>query len=99
MILIKSSADFLLSFLFAERKGFEPSMQFPAYTLSRRAPSTTRTPLFKGAAKIQFQFLSYRIIFERLKLFGLQFLQLNNSWLQPFCLQHALDKMAHYVYL
>ena len=29
----------------AERKGFEPSMQFPAYTLSRRAPSTTRTPL------------------------------------------------------
>jgi hypothetical protein len=36
----------------AERKGFEPSMQFPAYTLSRRAPSTTRTPLFFRVAKI-----------------------------------------------
>ena len=31
---------------FAERKGFEPSIRLPAYTLSRRAPSTTRTPLF-----------------------------------------------------
>ena len=29
----------------AERKGFEPSKHFHAYTLSRRAPSTTRTPL------------------------------------------------------
>ena len=27
----------------AERGGFEPPMQFPTYTLSRRAPSTTRT--------------------------------------------------------
>ena len=36
----------------AERKGFEPSIRFPVYTLSRRAPSTTRTPLcfpFGGA--------------------------------------------------
>ncbi len=37
----------------AERKGFEPSMQFPAYTLSRRAPSTTRTPLFIFCLKSQ----------------------------------------------
>ena len=29
----------------AERKGFEPSIRFHVYTLSRRAPSTTRTPL------------------------------------------------------
>ena len=29
----------------AERKGFEPSRRFPAYTLSRRAPSTTRPPV------------------------------------------------------
>lgn len=27
----------------AVRGGFEPPMQFPTYTLSRRAPSTTRT--------------------------------------------------------
>lgn len=29
----------------AERAGFEPAIQFPIYALSRRAPSTTRTPL------------------------------------------------------
>ena len=29
----------------AERRGFEPRKQFPIYTLSRRAPSSTRTPL------------------------------------------------------
>ena len=29
----------------AERKGFEPLIPFRVYTLSRRAPSTTRTPL------------------------------------------------------
>ena len=31
--------------LFAERAGFEPAIPFRVYTLSRRAPSTTRTPL------------------------------------------------------
>ena len=29
----------------AETEGFEPSIEFPLYTLSRRAPSTTRTSL------------------------------------------------------
>ncbi|GEM_PF-6613490 len=29
----------------AEREGFEPSIRFHVYTLSRRAPSTTRTSL------------------------------------------------------
>ncbi len=33
----------------AERQGFEPWRRFPAYTLSRRAPSTTRPPLRAGA--------------------------------------------------
>jgi hypothetical protein len=31
--------------LFAERMGFEPTIQLPIYKLSRLAPSTTRTPL------------------------------------------------------
>lgn len=31
----------------AEREGFEPSRQLPAYTLSRRTSSTTRAPLRK----------------------------------------------------
>ena len=30
---------------FAERMGFEPTIQLPIYKLSRLAPSTTRTPL------------------------------------------------------
>ena len=29
----------------AERMGFEPMKEFPLYTLSKRAPSTTRPPL------------------------------------------------------
>src|SRR5580700_9119179 len=29
----------------AERVGFEPTVEFPQHTLSKRAPSTTRTPL------------------------------------------------------
>ena len=29
----------------AEREGFEPPIRFPVYTLSRRAPSTTRPSL------------------------------------------------------
>ena len=32
----------------AEREGFEPSLEFPLNTLSKRAPSTTRPPLLKG---------------------------------------------------
>ena len=33
----------------AEREGFEPSVRFRAHTLSKRAPSTTRSPLREGA--------------------------------------------------
>ena len=36
----------------AESEGFEPSIPFRVYTLSRRAPSTTRTTLhFNGLQK------------------------------------------------
>src|ERR1041384_2767862 len=31
--------------LLAERVGFEPTVEFPLHTLSKRAPSTTRTSL------------------------------------------------------
>ncbi len=34
----------------AEREGFEPSVEFPLHTLSRRAPSATRTPLHVSCA-------------------------------------------------
>jgi hypothetical protein len=33
----------------AEGVGFEPTIRFPVYTLSKRAPSATRPPLRKGA--------------------------------------------------
>ncbi len=33
----------------AERAGFEPAVRFPVHTLSRRAPSTTRSPLREEA--------------------------------------------------
>ncbi len=32
-------------FMFAERKGFEPSIRLHVYMLSRHAPSTARPPL------------------------------------------------------
>ena len=32
----------------AERVGFEPTVEFPLHTLSKRAPSTTRTSLRNG---------------------------------------------------
>ena len=38
-------------FFLAERKGFEPLIQLPVYTLSRRAPSTTRTSLHVLSAR------------------------------------------------
>ena len=35
------------AYLMAERMGFEPMKELPLYTLSKRAPSTTRPPLQK----------------------------------------------------
>ena len=32
-------------YLMAERMGFEPMIELPLYTLSKRAPSTPRPPL------------------------------------------------------
>src|SRR5215468_542984 len=37
----------------AEREGFEPSRRLPAYTRSRRAPSTTRPPLLQSRKSAQ----------------------------------------------
>ena len=34
-----------MTYLMAERMGFEPMKRFLLYTLSKRAPSTTRPPL------------------------------------------------------
>ena len=42
---IFSSCSKMNKALYAESEGFEPSIPFRVYTLSRRAPSTTRTTL------------------------------------------------------
>ncbi len=46
----------------AERAGFEPAIPFEAeYTLSRRAPSTTRTPLHHVKMDVQFDGVKLQI--------------------------------------
>ena len=49
--------------LIAETERFELSIQLPIYTLSRRAPSATRTRLHLKAAKIHFQNLCAEYFF------------------------------------
>src|ERR1700736_2940692 len=44
----------------AEGAGFEPAIRFPAYTLSRRAPSTTRPPLRGPHSRVRLAVLSSR---------------------------------------
>ena len=41
----------------AEREGFEPSKQFPVYTLSKRACSTTPPPLRNKINNLRGHFL------------------------------------------
>jgi hypothetical protein len=41
----------------AEREGFEPSIEFPLYTLSKRAPSTTRPSLRDGKLVVLWVFI------------------------------------------
>ena len=43
----------------AERMGFEPMKRFLLYTLSKRAPSTTRPPLLKNFQVVS-SFLLYK---------------------------------------
>ena len=52
----------------AEREGFEPSKRFPVYTLSKRAPSTTRPPLLIKVINIFYKFIdkffvSWKLVF------------------------------------
>src|SRR5919106_6989034 len=44
-LLSMSSRVFSIIYMLAERVGFEPTVEFPLHTLSKRAPSTTRTSL------------------------------------------------------
>ena len=45
--LINCNSMILEAVELAEREGFEPSVEFPLHTLSKRGPSTTRPPLRK----------------------------------------------------
>lgn len=44
-----------MSIYMAERTGFEPAIALPQYTLSKRAPSTTRPPLHAVTVQILYQ--------------------------------------------
>ena len=47
-----NTMDYKLGYELAERKGFEPSIPMQLeYTLSKRAPSTTRPPLYNLEVK------------------------------------------------
>ena len=45
------------AYLMAERMGFEPMKELLLYTLSKRAPSTTRPPLLKDYLFLVFSIL------------------------------------------
>ena len=45
----------------AERMGFEPMKGLLLYTLSKRAPSTTRPPLLKNLTNQFFKFLIFSV--------------------------------------
>ena len=47
----------------AERMGFEPMKEFPLYTLSKRAPSTTRPPLPKTIFKNNIILIHLKLLF------------------------------------
>ena len=70
----------------AEKEGFEPSRQLPAYTLSKRAPSATRPPLLK---KMEFPpFLSnYKDIYHKFKTLCTILIEsnlINFNWIEFF---------------
>ena len=50
------------AYLMAERMGFEPMKELLLYTLSKRAPSTTRPPLLKFTS---FQTILKQILLEK----------------------------------
>ena len=59
--LISILKKLIKSWIMAEREGFEPSKRFPVYTLSKRAPSTTRPPLLENSYTLIQQKCSIRI--------------------------------------
>ena len=58
-----------MSKLMAERMGFEPMIELPLYTLSKRAPSTTRPPLrkcFNYKLEISIKLFNKRVTYENI---------------------------------
>jgi hypothetical protein len=54
----------------AERVGFEPTLEFPLNTLSKRAPSTTRPPLLGMVLILEFNTVSESEIRRRMVVSG-----------------------------
>ena len=60
---MKNASVILKHFKIAETARFELAIELPLYTLSRRAPSTTRTRLLQRTAKIRLSDPISRIFF------------------------------------
>ena len=84
----------------AETEGFEPSVELPLHTLSKRAPSATRTSLhFLPGGKNTVSIFISRIFFQRLQLSQQQPRLLKHFLSVPVFLQCILNNCSHYVSL
>ena len=73
--------------LMADRQGFEPWRQSPAYTLSRRAPSTTRPPIrWDRLTRVlgDMQDLSWGFLHRLSKIYKTQILEWQNWYEKRF---------------
>ena len=65
--IINSLFTDIYKLLLAERVGFEPTVEFPLHTLSKRAPSTTRTSLRLKSTTCERSDIDYRTRHGRAK--------------------------------
>jgi hypothetical protein len=84
----------------AETEGFEPSVELPLHTLSKRAPSATRTSLqFLPGGKNTVSIFISRIFFQHLQLLQQQSRQLKHFLSTPVFQQYILNNCFHCVSL
>ena len=60
LLTYSGGAGSVVDFVMAERQGFEPWIEFPLYTLSKRAPSATRPSLRGALGEAHFHSIRYR---------------------------------------
>jgi hypothetical protein len=85
----------------AETEGFEPSVELPLHTLSKRAPSATRTSLrlFLPGGKNTVSIFISRIFFQHWQLLQQLLHQLKHFLSTPVFQQYILNNCSRYVFL